>query len=275
LDPLATWQDQYGSYDLGPDVSEAECYSYYLDGDTMLNGLSYSTLRKNGMHFHAQSEPPFNSNTNWYSATLVGFLREDTTLRKVYIFDPAWSGTQEFLFYDLSVGIGPYPPTYRYGTDLEVVGVDSMVLNDGPHRRTTLNNGDQIVEGVGSLSGFMPSETSNQHWLAQLVCHTQGGTPDFEVDSYDCPCGSITGIDVRSPPNLLIGPSPTTGECRLAGAPTNAPFRVYSMDGRIVRSGTCSRAGPTVIDLTGLSAAIYVVEVLDATRAFQVKVIKE
>ncbi len=272
LDSSATWQDNYEGANM-PHESSFECYSYYLEGDTIVNDTAYKILRRTGLFVHTFFG--FSSST-WYSGSICMLIREDTANRKVFVRDPTWLEGPELLLYDFSAGLGPYPWTYLYPESThEVIAVDSIVLADGPHRRITLNFGDQILEGIGSLRGFMPRQAWDNLYLHGLVCHTLHGSQDYVVFNYDCACGSNVGIPIHAISSLRVSPSPTTDLCRLEGAPPNALFRVRSMDGRTVFAGTCSNSGSAMINMADLSAAMYVVEVLGATGSLNVKVIKQ
>lgn len=267
LSNSVTWQDNYRSADLGPGVSVFECYSYYLGGDTLVNDTTYRILSMTGVF-------SFNQATSWFSEPVSALLREDTAIHKVFIRGPMWSF--ERVLYDFSAGLGPYPVTYRHPTsERVVVAVDNIELFDGPHRRLTLNYGETIIEGIGSIRGFMPRRSAYPVWAEHLICHTRDGVQDHFNDIIDCLCNTHVGIPTTADRSLRVYPSPTVGLCHLEGAPPNASFRLRSMDGRSVQSGMCSSSGSVTIDMADLSAATYVVEVFNDTRSLKVKVLKE
>ena len=279
LDTSATWQDNYHSVDLSTDRGYDECYVYRLGADTLVNDTAYTILRRTGRFDSRNVYPPYNFSTTWYAGSIAAFLREDSAARKVFVLLPNWP--YELLLYDFSVGVGPYPWTYRYPyfDQVEVTSVDSLILIDGPHRRMTFASDDQLIEGVGFLRGFMPAQsTSNIFWAEpQLVCHNIHGSQDYETtyaDNY-CLCGSNVDVPSLKMASVRISPSPTTTLCQLEGAPPNAPFMIRSMDGQLVGSGACSSTGSATIDMAALPSAMYMVLVAGPAGSLIAKIMKE
>lgn len=271
VDTSATWQDEDAWWDMGPDVGGYRCYRYYIGGDTLLNDTLFRTVMLTG---HGGYTGPLGVSLYYHSGDTVGFMHEDTTARRVYFRRPSWSYSR--LFYDFSVGVGPYPDTYRYGTNVEVDSVDTVLLADGPHRRVFLNNWDHFVEGIGSLTAFIDDSWGwGVNWLHQLSCHTTIGAPNYEVFSDDCACGSNVGVADKPEKQLRIGPSPTDGICRLESAPANAQVQLLSLDGRSQFSGECSLDGSLTLDLSPLSPGIYVVVVTDGTTMRTSRVVRQ
>lgn len=271
LDTSTIWQENFHLSYPPPGGGTFECYRYYLHGDTLVSDTSYKILLKDG-HTLGMGLP------QWFSGTLAAFLREDTLARKVYVREP--TASQEYLMYDFSAGLGPYPLTYPLPMpSMEVTAVDSVVLPDGLHRRMTLNYGVVIIEGIGATTGFVGTQSSAMlvGGTCGLVCQMVNGSVNFEYSSadFDCACGSNVGVPTHAASALRIGPSPTTDFCNVTGAPPNAPFHVRSMDGRIVHSGTCSSSGSSTIDMTALPAAIYLLEILEGNGPGIARIIKQ
>jgi len=226
--------------------------------------------------YHLAPMPMFglinhNGADNWNTETFL--IREDTNSQQVFVVSQFWS--QERLLYDFSVGIGPYPETFRHPDGGNVVAVDSIDLIDGTHRRITLGNGEKIIEGIGCGCGFMPKFSFPLAYYYGLVCHSKDGVQDFYPGvSPDCPCESFDGVEQQHNSKLLISPSPTDGSSRLEGASAYSRFVIRSMDGRIVGSGICSNSGSATIDLTDLPSAMHVIEVQGASSTSRIRVIK-
>lgn len=274
LDSAATWQDENAWASPGPNTSSYDCSHFFIDGDSIVDDTTFWILRRNS--YSAYVDPGGMNNAGWSFGVIVALLREDTLERRVYIRPAGWS--MDWLLYDFSAGVGPYPFTYRYyqSPDMEVTAVDTVLLADGPHRRINFGQYEAIIEGIGATSGFMESTLSGEiHWLGQLVCHADADSVNYEVYSYDCPCGSFSGVPAQSANRLRIGPSPTEDFCHLQDAPPNAPFLIRSMDGRIVGSGNCSNSGSSTIDMTGFPAAIYLLEIFGTKGPIIVKIIKQ
>ena len=277
LRPLAAWEDQNECFVDGGNQWNRECLRYNITGDSVVNDTSYSIFRRTGYVAHSYDTYPELNTTYWYNNQFVGLLREDTAERLVYIRRPGWS--VERLFYDFSVGVGFYPPTYLfdYAEDLEVTSVDTLWLTDGPHRRMNFFYGyHSIIEGVGWTWGFMNSDMSGDMcYPGQLLNHAVGDSVDYDVAGYHCPLSPTTGVSSTPATSLHLGPSPTSDLCHLYEAPRNAPFVIRSMEGRALRYGLCSGQGTTTIDLRDLPASIYLLEVFDTNGSLKARIVKE
>ena len=274
LKPNASWQDQHACSSPGPNTGDSECFRYFLDGDTLVNDTTYMVLRKTGRRGHYNSIFPDQSYVNYHYDELVAFLREDTTERRVYIKYPGTSWS--WLLYDFSVGLGPYPFTFRFLDVDEVSSIDTIWLNDGPHRRFSLALSGYIIEGIGSVYGFMRSGISGEIcWLSQLVCHVPEDSANYIVPSNNCPCYSNVSVQERTEQQLQVFPSPTAGQFQLQGAPASAPYLLRALDGRVIGSGTCSGDGSAIIDLSFLPGALYLLEVGNGERVRRIKVLKQ
>jgi hypothetical protein len=261
----AAWQDENAWASPGPNTSQYYCCHYFLDGDSIVNDTTYSILRQNVFIMPG---------AQWLLGQFVALLREDTLERRVYIRPYVWP--IEFLLYDFSVGAGLYPDTWRFSEPPTITDVDTVLLSDGPHPRLLVGPDWWITEGIGCITGFLPSLGMGEiHWLEQLVCHTVQDSANYEIYSLDCPCGIYVDIAETSIEQPTIGPSPTSGICWLQGAPANSPYRVCALDGRTVRTGTCDPSGSTVIDLTTSTTGTYFVAILADAGPFRIKVMKQ
>lgn len=169
----------------------------YYKSDTVIGSQTYNRLYRNGNWTSIYTLPPYYHYSGTLNEELFAVLRQDTTTRKVYVFD----NNTEVLLYDfknLAAG-AEYPNTHNnpsYMSDtLVVVSEDSTQLNNAMHRIWNLghrHNGVvsdsafvSIIEGIGSTFGL----------LAQLV-------PPFEnFDELKCFYSDSTGI---YPDSLLI-----------------------------------------------------------------------
>jgi len=264
LGSMARWKDNYMSLS-GGDYAHFECYQYELGDDSVWNNNNYRVLTMFGIY-------SLNGADNWNTETFL--IREDTNSQQVFVVTQPWS--QERLLYDFSVGVGPYPQTFRHPDGGNVIAVDSIDLIDGTHRRFTLSNGEKIIEGIGCGCGFMPKSSTAYEYYYGLVCHSIDGVQDFYPGvSPDCPCDSFDGVEQQQSSKLVFSPSPTDGYSRLDGASAYSRFVIGSMDGRIVVSGLCSSSGSATIDLSNLPSAMYVIEVQGASGTSRIRVIKE
>ena len=267
LVPGAAWQDENSYNDPGPNTSSYSCIHQYLSGDTILADRSYSVLRGTGVASQ-------NGQSTWFKGTLLGFLREDTAERRVYY---AGADQQyEYLLYDYSVEIGPYPWTFRYTQfpGLTVTEIDTVTLTYGPHRRIHLSNSDMIIEGVGAVSGFLESSGSGDHWQGHLVCHTLNELPTYLTTATACLCGSLS-INALDSPAIRIHPSPTSGQLTISGAQPGSQYTISSANGQGLASGLISSSTGTALDLTAFSSGVYFVVITNGSDVFRIKALRE
>jgi hypothetical protein len=266
LHPTAIWQDHHAWISPGPNTSSRECYHITLGGDSIIDGTTYKILRRSGWWATVNG-------VDWYNGEW-GLIREDTLERRVYFRQYGWS--IDFLFYDFSVGIGPYPPTIRFSQDLYVNAIDTIILSSGEHRRFHMGPQHYIIEGIGSTMGFMKSTLGGEiPWDHTLVCHRILGEINYTIIHDECPCNDDVGISLISASPLSISPSPTTGIAKLNGADPHAPYFIRSMEGRLIAAGRCSSDGSAMIDLSEMAAAIFQVEVRMVNGSRVVRVVRE
>ena len=276
LDDLGAWQDENATASPGPNTASFECLRYYLDGDSVVDNVTYQILRQTGRRRYSDLIDSSHDHTYWYDGHFAALLREDTSNRRVYIRPPDW--WMDLLFYDFSAGVGPYPSTYRFyqSPGREVVSVDTIWLTDGPHRRINFDEYRWIAEGIGSSEGLMESGIMGEiPYMGRQVCHTLNGIPNYIVSSLDCACGSNVSVPSHAIRDLHVSPSPSSNTSQLNGAVPHAPFRIRALDGRIVHAGVCSENGTATLDMSSLPAAIYLVEVIDTVGTRMVKIVKE
>jgi hypothetical protein len=270
----AKWQDEERSYDPGPNWHRYECFLYYLEGDTVIDEIQYHELKKRGIRSLIQDVPPYINNIEWFSGETHAYVREDTITRYVYYRPPDWPFEQ--VLYDLS-GIGTYAGVYPIGFQgASVTAVDTVILSDGQHRRIHFGPNRQIIEGIGSLNGFLELWPLNYMSIPpQMVCHTIDDVPDHLIISDHCACGSNVGITEDTGNGIQIGPSPTIDELRISGADRHATYSLRSIDGRLVLTGKSDGNGTANIDVGHLNAAMYVLEIQSGSRTRSAKIIKE
>ncbi len=136
--------------------------TYQLNGDTLINGLTYHKL----YHYLANYD---NCPPPWTSASIGKiYLRQEAIQKKVWIFDVA--SQHEEIFYDFNLNIGDTidqgEQCWAYGGfKYKVFLIDSVLINGNYRKRFNyFPLGDSgcissMVEGIGALHGltFQPS----------------------------------------------------------------------------------------------------------------------
>jgi len=150
---------------------------------------------------------------------LYALLRQDTLARTVHVRFPGEEA--EYLLYDFNMDIGPYPDTYNnQDYPVEVVGIDSVLLFDGYHKRWLLSVDNwsgpgAVIEGVGSDFGLlaqMVSPFENHDYLNcfgvanELVYLRDGVDPQWECDFSVGMNELVTDVhSIRASPNPASG----------------------------------------------------------------------
>jgi hypothetical protein len=252
LDTTALWHEQWGYGDPGPNTLDRWCVKYFLRGNTTLGSNSYKELLLTGSHRHVNTVNSQLSYTNWYFDALVAYIREDTTIRQVYIRESAnWP---EQLLYDFSVDLGAYPWTYVLPyEDLEVTLVDTILLSDGPHRRQHLGELFDIIEGIGFTGGLLPHESGFFPDVTQIACHKVDGIDNYTgmIADWGCGCSMSVGIAESGVLPNLLSENPTAGLFVL-DSPTPIEVVVHNAQGQFI-----ARAITKEIDLSAHPPGVY------------------
>ncbi|MFT3885491.1 MAG: T9SS type A sorting domain-containing protein [Flavobacteriales bacterium] len=254
--------------------------------DTVIDGTTYHRLYTRGQGTWQTSDPPQYGNFTEPDRLFTPF-RQDVDARKVYAYDTLLH--QERLWFDFTLGVGPYPETF--GTPnadhIEVVALDSMQLEDGYHRTWVLGvvmDGQitapafcTIIEGVGptfglnTVLGLVPPF----EWSDMLYCHQSGPVTVFSI-THDGPCDlSMDVAEVRPAvgASITASPNPTAGRVRLNNARPDDTYAVLDATGRMHHGG---RVGTGELDLAGLPGGMYLIRVQQAgVQVGTVRVIRE
>lgn len=172
-------------YCCGPGTNTVECQRiYYFDADTVINDLTYHTILFDEACLTTYMWDPWPPWTAGQTGALGGYLRQDTTARRVYQWTAELGDT---LLYDFNMGLGAYPLTSMPTAPLNIIEIDSVLLGDGWHKRWILDATDfnlmpySVIEGIGSTFGlfgpmYPPFESSQD-----LVCFTKDSTLIYEL----------------------------------------------------------------------------------------------
>lgn len=197
--------------------------------DTLIDGKVYQKIVSDTIYLLPENE----------SAGYLGFIREDTTSKKVYYtntdvgYPPFQFNTnEERLLYDFSLEIGDTATVMTTEecnndgsgfTSLKVLNIDSLELIDGSKRKRwfleDINNGDEVywVEGIGSQYGLYITScpfTSIDAYKYSLLCYYEGETHLYQEPG-ETECGvfwtSSTDEFNMKEKGIVVFPNPTSG----------------------------------------------------------------
>ncbi len=130
--------------------------SFYFQGDTIISGYQYKIIREYSIIPVNTGPfcPPFMVDGS--SSTIGGpFIREDTTAKKVFVYDQ--NSNSDVLLYDFNLNVGDtLNSTYAgQGSILIVDSVKTIVLLNGDLRKIFyLNNNEYYIESIGGSQGL-------------------------------------------------------------------------------------------------------------------------
>ncbi|MFZ5552415.1 MAG: T9SS type A sorting domain-containing protein [Bacteroidota bacterium] len=145
------WDEQYSSLPSFCNVDGGRRYFVY--GDTIINTVTYKKIYGHSMGSYVGNPfcPPFYFNNDGLLYPPAAILREDTSQRKVFI----WDNNTEYVLWDFSLNVGDtLYAGYHYPIDFVVDSVGLYPLSNGNLRRAIYLDsfGDPFcVEEVGGF----------------------------------------------------------------------------------------------------------------------------
>ena len=145
----ALWRESTGGY------QSSYCTDSHvlITGDTLVNGYTYSALRRIGVEYAEDQWGFCTSQIIWTFNYYAGAIRNDSANRKVYLLPEG--SNEDTLFYDFNLSVGQVlPQTYAYyntwGGVNVVSSIDSILIEDKFHKRyyvsDTTNGFNDFVE---------------------------------------------------------------------------------------------------------------------------------
>ena len=209
------------------------------------------------------------------------YFRQDTTEKKVWVYDAFES--EEKLLFDFDMAIGPYPETVlSFGSTCHVVAFDSVEMNSGWHRAWHVATGPgmepfcTIIDGIGSTYGLKPVYglvPPFEHGDV-LLCHTQDENTVLPLGGTTC----VTNVSVQAltaiTDEITAVPNPAVEAIRISGAiARNCRYMVTDLTGKSVAEGQLSLG---VIGCEGWAPGMYVIMLREGQGAQRsVRVMKE
>lgn len=171
--------------------------TFKFSGDTLLGGQLYNKLYST--HDSLM--------TNW---SLEAVIREDSS-GKIYTRYQA----NDTLMYDFNLnindtarGISPSGCFYQYYVNL----VDSVTLLNGEKRKRILfSNGEQWIEGIGSLTGIIYPNLCITDIGVILNCFHENDTLKFGPHYSDCYYNAVGINEISNSIKTTVKPNPVIG----------------------------------------------------------------
>lgn len=261
-----TWQ--VWNSDLTLTCNYQSANHFFFNGDSLINNVSYKKL--DYYPVVTQFSPGLFCPPYWIdpSITKAGMLiREDTSLRKVYVLN--YDSTESVLFnFNLSVGDTIFPCM-----DIVTSITPDTLLNGTIVHKTTLNNGEFFIESIGGSKAFF---SCPQAWITQYAnfnCVAINGTQIYEgIPPSGFGCLGFVGLEEN---NQLMEPIFLTGNnCIQLKNPDqyrNYHLDLYDLSGRKIAYGNQNES---IICLPGetVSGAVFIVRLIDENGIMQRKI---
>ncbi len=216
-----------------------ENYSIEIANDTLINLVTYHTLKT----YYIES---FSTGTCGSLGGPVyiyrGAIRQDTSLKKVFIVPP--DSTNEELLYDFNLTVGdtvrgylePYP---NLALSDVVISIDTIMLGSEYRKRWMINQSFNIsmIEGIGWSFGLI--QPSPQNVIDGpgyfLSCFSENGVPLYP-DSNSI-CNLINTVNKFEPEKsiLEVFPNPNSGAFTIKSNSTDlSKIEIYNSFGQLV-----------------------------------------
>lgn len=151
-------------------------YTYEMNGDTAINGLTYHKMYYSGSGHEYCSMGGTLNVWNFFNNEYKGGFRQDTALRQVFFI--LANETSECLLYDFNLSVGD---TFVSGCSwpgdcAEVISIDSVLTGSHYRKRFNLNTNPpySLIEGIGSTSGLFEPLCPFEYF-GELKCFSQDG----------------------------------------------------------------------------------------------------
>lgn len=246
------WEEEY--YHMQHQRSR---YNYYIDGDTVINNLTYQKLYRIGELTYSYGT----TYASWHSfSTNMGFIREDNN-KKVYHLQ----GNIEERLYDFDIALGDTVsiPTIAYSYDSAiVVAVDSVFICSTMRQRYKLDPiGTQLMhdlywtEGIGSSHGLIPRYS----WFESGVIHVC-----YSDSTCATPCSNfLSTMKVKSQYSKLatVYPNPSSEKSiiQLNNEATTTKIQVINNIGQVILNKRTNNQEEQ-LDLSSWPIGLYVIK---------------
>ena len=266
----ATWcSEEFGGG--GPCVYINKIYR--LDGDSVINGVLYQRLS----HYEYKETRDCISNqmTFYTDNSDTYYIRQDTSLKKIWIRDPYTSQHQDTLMYDFNLLVGD--TISRLNTfwgdncfNCIVTSIDSVLIGNDYRKRFNYHSScpgynpsdTSMVEGIGGMHGLLspPSCFESASWLKEFsqnstVLYTNSIAP-FHYQG----CQAFVNVtEINSTIKSKIYPNPFSDQATLEIRElygSDLLLNIFNSIGKLVRSEIISQA-ITTMDKEELKSGLY------------------
>ncbi len=243
-------------------------YSIEIGDDTLIGGSTYHILQAPYLQSGSNGICPY------FPIGYKGAIRQDTTVRAVYIVPPGDSIEQ--ILYDFNLQVGDTVRGYlQRGLSVNetVVSIDSIIVGGNYRKRWHINPMYQLylIEGVGWMDGLIeasPGQILDAQYHG-MICFSQDGILQFSVGTSDCDL--IDEVEINELSNEIIGfPNPTKNisKMQLPFDLINGYYKVYNSTGKLMDENTIGNSLNFEYDLSSFHNGVYLFKFISAGGKF-------
>lgn len=152
-DSSTNWNVSWNDADCNINNLRNGSYSYFINGDTIINSTTYHKIFRSGLCAQCCPSPYFGS-LNGY----MGGFKNDSINKKVLLIIPG-SNTEEVLYnFNLNIGDRINGRLPDGCPDAIIISIDSILINSNYHHRYNFSGGScvgALIEGIGSTLGLL------------------------------------------------------------------------------------------------------------------------
>ncbi len=242
-----------------------EVFEYRVEGDTLINNLTYVKIFKSGYGNYNWFAPPpsfeCSGSYNFSGEQAEFYLRSED--KKIFFLSA--SEPQELLLFDFNLELGDtLPMSYTNYSEIIVSDVDSILIDGSFHKRFMLegeSTAEYIIEGIGSSNGLIESISPILECGYTLRCFKLNN--ETILATQDSLCDLILSSPKIQLPNFSIYPNPFDDKLNLSlkGNEVNErEILVFNSAG--IRVKTIQTPQNEVeLDLTGFPQGFYFLSV--------------
>ena len=237
-------------------------FSYFLQGDTVINGTNYHKIYKSSGTAHEHCAIGGSLNNWWtFGSSYTGAMRQEISLKQVYFIQP--SSGQECLLYDFSLQVGDtlVNGCSNWGLYTIVSSIDSFLIGNSYRKSFGFSMSPYtVIEGIGGTCGLtgpmFPFEYSEN-----LICfslNNQTLYPDTVTS-----CNMISQVqEIFNELSFSVSPNPfqTSTELHTGKEFLNGELAIYNALGEQVKQQPISGQTST-IERDRLDGGIYFIKV--------------
>lgn len=232
-------QDDYTPFDLQNSIWEEDYYelasfrqqyNYLMDGDTIINEVTYQKIRQVGRYSLNYDQTP----TFWEDIdNYAGAIRENDQ-KQVFWVDPG--GSEEVLMYDFNLTVGDTIAGHFFSA-LKVVGLDTIESCGQFRKRYEL----EPVEGPLLQPLYWTEGVGSNQGLFHRYEYFESGAYSLCFSDSSCsPCALVVSTQSLHPPNsqnlIQVFPNPvgTNLSIEVLNPLENLQLQVTDLLGRVV-----------------------------------------